>query len=206
MAFIIDTLRFDTEFESDYGNIDHNFHDKIESIRWSLDTVKSGEILLETNTALTEDERALISDWINEQHTHCFGEEFRNEPFAKYELTEDSDEFSEWERFRIDDADAYIHAIRFLDDHLIPIPYVLDSNDDILVEERYAAEVIELLDSAGIDYTSEDNVHMGTVDWEKSDYSLDLISEPNQEQDTDLTLTEADLNFAEQMQDDTLNL
>lgn len=135
-----------------------------------------------------------------------FGEEFRNEPFAKYELTEDSDEFSEWERFRIDDADAYIHAIRFLDDHLIPIPYVLDSNDDILVEERYAAEVIELLDSAGIDYTSEDNVHMGTVDWEKSDYSLDLISEPNQEQDTDLTLTEADLNFAEQMQDDTLNL
>lgn len=116
-----------------------------------------------------------------------------------------SDEFSEQGGIYIEDTEEFNLAIELLDNH--NISYTLDSDDQIMIEEDFVEDAIEFLDFAGIEYKEiEDTVHMATVDWEKSDYSFDLISEPEHGQKHDLGLTDADLKFAEQMQDNRLDI
>lgn len=78
---ITDTLQSDITFDSEYGDAPNDFSDKIESVRWSLDTANTGHITLQTNTALTEEEKTYISEWINGQQTQGIGDDFKEEPF-----------------------------------------------------------------------------------------------------------------------------
>lgn len=157
----------------------NDFSDKIESIRWSLDTADAGHITLEANTELTKKEKTYLSKWINEQHKGSLGDDFKDEPFAKYECKTDKDanKQSEQEQFHIGNTEALNLAVELLDNH--NIPYHLDSNDRIGINADVVGNAMEFLDFADIEYEKvEERTHMATVGFTKSKSSLKLISEP----------------------------
>lgn len=173
-VYMFDILKSDITFDADYGDLPKDFSDKIESIRWSLDTADAGHITLEANTELTKKEKTYLSKWINEQHKESLGDDFKDEPFAKYECKTDK---SEQEQFHISNTEALNLAVELLDNH--NIPYNLDSNDRIRLDADIVGDAIEFLDVLGIDYEKvEERTHMATVGFTKSKSSLELISEP----------------------------
>ena len=53
-------------------------------IEWQLDDEISGRIILYTSAELTEEELAVISDWVSGQNSDGLGEGFEQQNFANY--------------------------------------------------------------------------------------------------------------------------
>ncbi|MBO7478152.1 MAG: hypothetical protein J6U04_09495 [Salinivirgaceae bacterium] len=82
--FLLEQTYMQTRFL--YGDLDSlklsRLNGKIKMIKWVLENITKGHILLITTTELTENECAKISEWIKGQNSDGIGEHFELEDFA----------------------------------------------------------------------------------------------------------------------------
>lgn len=78
-------IQYDTKCGVRHEDAVDDFSAKINSIVWVLDDEISGHITMETNTPLTAEEKAYLSEWIGGQNADGIGEGFEQQPFACYD-------------------------------------------------------------------------------------------------------------------------
>ena len=83
-----------------YDNITEELVEKVTHIEWKLYTEDSGEIIVTTNSLLTEKEEDAVSEWIRGQNSDGLGESFEQQDFASYDYNAysfDGRRIDDWE-------------------------------------------------------------------------------------------------------------